>query len=162
MIKTTRIDTVFVLLIFCVFTASVLMVLMLGGSVYKNVTEMARDGYDERTCLAYVWTKVKNNDDSGNVYVGDFQGLSVLCLEENYDGAVYQTMIYLYDGWVRELYSEAGLEFYPEAGVAVIQADSMNLEQLDDGLIEIGVGSESLLLFPRADTGTPKGDNLDE
>lgn len=154
MIKTTRIDTVFVLLIFCVFAASVLMVLMLGGNVYKNVTETARDKYDERTCLSYVWTKVKNNDESGRVYVGDFQGISVLCLEENYDDAVYQTMIYLYDGWVRELYSEVGLEFNPEDGVSVIKTNSMGFEQLDDGLIKVEVGSESLLVFPRANAGT--------
>lgn len=162
MVKTTRVDTIFVLIIFCVFAASVLMVLMLGGSVYKNVTEMARDGYDERTCLAYVWSKVKNSDESGMVYVGDFQGISVLCLEENYNGATYQTMIYLYDGWVRELYSEAGLEFYPEDGVAVIQADSMDFEQFDRGLIKVEVGSENLLVFPRAGSGMSQGGTPDE
>ena len=47
-----KIDTIFVLLIFCIFAVSVLMVLMLGANTYKNMTEISRDGQDERTVLS--------------------------------------------------------------------------------------------------------------
>ena len=39
-IKSSRVDTVFVLIIFCVFAISMLLVLMLGASIYKNMTEI--------------------------------------------------------------------------------------------------------------------------
>ena len=97
MVKSTgknRIETVFVLVIFSVFALSVLMVLMLGASAYKKMTEISREGQDERTLLSFIWTKVKNGDEAGNVYVGDFYGKPALHFEEEYSGVKYETVIY--------------------------------------------------------------------
>ena len=105
MVKSTgknKIETVFVLVIFSVFALSVLMVLMLGASVYKNMTEISRAGQDERTVLSFIWTKVKNGDKAGNVYVGEFCGLPALCFDEDYSGVTYRTVIYYIETcWVR-------------------------------------------------------------
>jgi len=64
MMKATRgkrIDTIFVLIIFCIFAVSVLIVLMLGAGIYRNMNDISNDGRDERTALSYLWKKVKNN-----------------------------------------------------------------------------------------------------
>lgn len=149
-VRGQKIDTVFVLIIFCIFASSVLIVLMLGGSIYKNMADISQAGYDERTCLSYIWTKVKNGDEAGKIYVDDFNGQAALCLDEVYDGVTYRTVIYYYDGWVRELFSEAGLALAPEDGVAVIKTDSLAFEQLQDGLIKAAAGAGSLLISPRS------------
>lgn len=152
-----RIDTIFVLVVFCAFAASVLMVLMLGGSVYRNITEESQEGYEQRTCLSYIWTKVKNGDSAGSIYVGDYHGLSALCLEKDYGGVIYQTVIYHYEGWVREILYESGLEFYPEDGQQVIEAESLSFEALENGMIKAvcsdGGKEMSLFISPRAQTG---------
>lgn len=147
------IDTVFVLIIFCIFAASVLAVLMLGGSIYKNMADISQDGYEERTCLSYVWTKVKNGDEAGKILLGDFDGQNVLLLKEEYDGVAYQTMIYYYDGWVRELFCEEGLNFAPEDGTPVIKTTSLSFTALENGLIKAEAGSGSLLISPRGSAG---------
>ena len=145
-----RIDTVFVLLIFSVFALSVLMVLMLGARIYNNMTDMTREGQDERTLLSYIWTKVKNNDKAGSVYVGEFCGLSALCIDEKFDETPYRTVVYQYDGWVYELFSETGIEFLPEDGIKVMMIDDLKFEEYEYGLIKISTGETSLLLSPRA------------
>jgi len=155
-IRGQRIDTVFVLIIFCVFAVSVLMVLMLGASTYGHITEMSREDSAERTIISYVWTKVKNSDEAGNVSVGDFHGLPSLFIDEQYDGVRYRTVVYHYSGWVYELFSEEGLEFLPEDGVRVTAASDLGFEAMDSGLIRVTSGTRSLLVSPRS-TATGAG-----
>lgn len=144
-----RIDTIFVLLIFCVFAISVLMVLLLSANTYKNVTELTREGYTDHSVLSYIWTKVKNGDDTGLVYIGDFNGSPALFIDEKYGETLYQTAVYQYDGWLYELFCEAGLELYPDDGSQIIKLDDLKFEQLENGLIKVSSGNSSLLLFPR-------------
>jgi hypothetical protein len=145
-----RIDTVFVLIIFCVFAVSVLMVLMLSASIYQNITEMTQTGQDERIVLSYIWTKVKGNDDAAKVSVGEFHGRSALYFDEVFDSTTFRTMIYYHDGWVYELFSDTSLDFYPEDGERIIRVESLSFEQLDYGIIRISSGSRSLLVTMRS------------
>ena len=90
----SKVDTVFVLIIFSVFALSVLLVLMLGARVYKNMTDITSENQEERTFISYVWTKVKNGDKNGSARAGEFGGLSALCFDEVIGGDSYQTVIY--------------------------------------------------------------------
>ena len=146
-----KIDTVFVLIIFSVFALSVLMVLMLGAKVYKNMTDMTREGQDERTLLSYIWTKVKNNDEAGSIYIGEFSGLPALCFDENINDTKYQTVIYHYKGWVYELFSEIGDEFLPEDGIKIMQINDLTFEEQGYGLIKASSGARTLLISPRSE-----------
>jgi hypothetical protein len=141
------------LMIFCVFTMTALTALMLGAGAYKNVTGISGEGYDDRVCMSYIWTKVKNRDEAGSVYVSGFHGLPALRLDEEYDSVTYHTIIYPYKGWVYELFFEEGLEFSPEDGAPVIKNESLSFEQLENGLIKASVGSESVFILPRGKTG---------
>ena len=145
-----KIDTVFVLIIFSVFALSVLMVLMLGASVYKNMSETSRDGQDERTLLSYIWTQVKNRDGDGDLYIGKFDGLTALCYDEVFGDSTYQTVVYHYDGWVYELFYDTELEFFPEEGQKVMEIAEMKLEEQEYGIIKVSSGEKSILIYPRA------------
>ena len=152
MLKTTgknRVETVFVLVIFSVFALSVLMVLMLGAGVYKNMTEISRESQDERIALSFIWTKVKNGDEAGKVYVGEFSGMPALCFDSEYGDADYRTVIYHYDGWVYELFSEIGYDFGPEDGVKIFAIESLSFAEAEYGMIKVTAGDRSLLISPR-------------
>jgi len=126
------------------------MVLMLGANTYSNITEMSRDEHAERTVLSYIWTKVRNSDEGGNIRVTAFHGLPALYIGEEAGGIVYSTLIYHYDGWVYELFCEADLEFDPIDGVKMIQAELLQFEELEHGLIRVSAGGRSLLISPRS------------
>ena len=148
-VRGQRIDTIFVLIIFCIFAVSVLMVLMFGASIYQNMTEISREDHDERTVLSYIRTKVRTSDE-GNLYVGEFQGLPALCYDEEIGEVLYHTFIYHYNGCVYELFSEADLDFYPEDGTKIMELDDLSFEALDNRLIKVSAGTKQLLLFPRS------------
>jgi len=145
-----RIDTVFVLVIFCVFAISVLMVLMLGANIYQNVNGMTQEGYGEHLALSYIWTKVKNGDDSGKVLIEDFDGRPALCFDEEYSQVEYRTLIYYYNGWIYELFSEKDLGLSPQDGTQILRIDELNFETLNHGIIRVSTGASSLLISPRS------------
>jgi len=137
------------LMVFCIFAMLVLTVLVLGASAYRSITATAREGSDERTGLSYVWTMVKNNDNAGNVYVDDFNGLPALIMTEALDDSIYQTIIYHYEGWIYELFTEKSNIFPAGVGVRVMQVESMHFLQLDDGNILVESGDISVFITPR-------------
>jgi len=149
-IKNRNIDTVFVLIVFGIFAFSVLMVLMLGAGVYRNINEISRSKQDEHTVASYVWTKIKNFDSKDSITVGSFGDSSALFIAEEIGNVQYQTIIYKYDGWLHELFSEKALEFSPQNGRRIVQIDEMEFSYADNGLIEITTGDKKLLILPRA------------
>ncbi|MCL2425905.1 MAG: DUF4860 domain-containing protein [Oscillospiraceae bacterium] len=153
------IDTVFVLIVFSVFAISVLMVLMLGASIYRNINEISTERQNEHTALAYIWTKTRNFDQADGMSVGDFNGVSALLIDENINGTHFRTIIYNYDGWLLELFSDASLEFSLNDGVPVVPADGLHFDAIEHGLIQVTIGDMSLYLSPRSGAGCPNNES---
>ena len=149
--RNRRIDTIFVLIVFSVFALSVLMVLTFGASIYKNINSIAREGQNERTVLSYVRSKIKNNDGVDNIVVGDFHGYPALYVYEEIGMTKYQTIIYHYDGWLYEIFTEITLEFFPEDGMRIASINRLGFDEMTGGLIKITAGELFLLLSPRGD-----------
>ena len=127
-----KIDSVFTLLIFCAFSIAVLMVLIFGARVYEDIIAQNQDSENQRITVAYIEAKIRHNDTLDNIYVDSFKGyteetaIDTLYLEEDYGTHTYHTMIYLADGWVRELYCEKGLNFNPDDGSKIVEAEALN------------------------------------
>ena len=147
-IRGQRLDTVFVLIIFSVFAVSVLIVLMLGASIYRNISDVSNEGADERSVLAYIWTKSKNFNEAGMISVTGFHGMDVLAIIEVLGGMEYQTLVYYHDGWLCELFTEKGLGLSPGDGVRVMRLESLAFESVEYGLIRVTAGDRSLLISP--------------
>jgi hypothetical protein len=138
------------LLLFCVFAVSVFTVLALGVGVYDKVAKNGGEGRSERMCLSYVWTKIKNADVAGRVYLSEIGGVPALCLEEDLGGRKFCTMIYHYGGSVRELFFEVGKEYSPESGVEIIKSGPLEFSELENGLIKATSGAESIYIMRRS------------
>ena len=149
----SRTDTVFVLLIFCVFATSVFLVLMLGASTYQNMSEISGQGQNERVLLSYIRTKIRNADSGGRIYISSHHGIPALSIGEVLDDRYFVTLIYLYDGWVRELFHEEGLDFMLGESIPVIRVDSLEFENAENGLIRVSTDYGSMLILPRTESG---------
>lgn len=133
-------DSVFSLLVFAVFTACILLVLLLGVRSYQKVEEAGGEAFDRRIGLHYIQAKLRRNDRAAGVEAGPFSPqypqIQSLLLHEDLEGTDYTTRIYFYDGYIRELFSETGLELDPEAGQQVLAAGGLELE-LENGLLNV-------------------------
>ena len=123
------------LLLFGVFAACVMSVLLTGAAAYQRMTERDRSSYESRTAAQYIATRVRQADRAGGVTMGAFGGSDALELWETVDGEDYLTRVYCYDGWLRELFSGAGGDFAPADGEKVLEADSLTLTLSPAGLL---------------------------
>jgi len=153
MIKAKRgrsIDSIFVLIIFSIFAFSVLMVLMLGASIYRNIHDISRSGEDERIALSFVRTKIRNMDNYDSISVGEFDGTTALFIYRTIGGRLFRTVIYNSDGYIYELFAEASLTLTGATGMRIAPAPSLNFEKTEFGLLRVSAGDLSILLSPRA------------
>lgn len=128
-------------------------VTLMGTGVYRSVADDAETNSAQRTALSYVVNQVRRAD-AGGVAVGSFGGGDALRLTETAeDGSVYVTLIYCFDGALRELYMEEGAGLTPEDGMAVLALSSLSLAVSEGGGLDISAGdgasSWSVTLYPR-------------
>jgi hypothetical protein len=149
-VRKHRVDTIFVLVVFVVFAASVLMVLMLGGNIYKSTSALSGEGYDERTVLSYIWAKVKHSDVAGMVYLDDYEDITMLTMDEvDHNGRVWRTLIFYADGWLHELTMRAGHFPGLDAGQRIIRTLPLFFDDAGGGLIRASVDGRNLYIYPR-------------
>ncbi len=143
-----NIDGLIALVLFGVFAACILSVLLTGANAYKNLTELDRESFARRTCVQYIATKVRQAESGESVYVVDFGGTDALCIEENIGSRTYITRIYCYDGWLREIFTSSSTESIPNDGEKILEAESADFS-IDSGLLKVsltdGEGSSSEL-----------------
>ena len=150
-------DVLLILLLFGVFAVSILAVLLSGAGAYRRLTERDDRAYDRRTAAQYVATRVRQADRAGGISVRTFEGCPALILSEEIEGELYETRIYHYDGYIRELFVLAEDEFLPEDGEKVLPAGSLLVYEEEPGLqirilTEDGLWQE-LRLAPRSGEG---------
>lgn len=141
--RTHIVDVVFTLVLFCVFVASVLMVLLSGAGVYRGIAETMEKSYEERTCLQYIEAKLRHFSGEGNIALTDFGDSSALMLSQEIEGTVYSTYIYYHDGVIKELFAESSLEFSPQDGLDIIRAQGISFDWVSENLIRIDCTGES-------------------
>lgn len=148
------IDILFTLALFCVFAGAALMVVLIGANVYKKTVSTMDANFSMRTSVTYVSAKIRQNDTYAAVYLDELDGLPALVMEQDVDGQIYETWIYHYDGSLRELFVRKGNAAEAAHGMAIVEIDYFEVNQLADGLLELVSWSadgsnERLLVSPR-------------
>jgi len=141
-IKPRSFDVIFTLLLFCLFTFTVMTTLISGVSVYKNTEELMLSRYEERTALAYIITKVHNYDIQGNITVKKFGETDALIFTETIGGIDYLTYIYCHEGWLRELFIDEFAEFEAHMGENIVEAEKLNFTMKTSDLVYIRYESD--------------------
>lgn len=144
-----QLDGLVALLLFGMFAASVLVVLLTGADAYRRLTRRDEAAYDYRTCAQYVATRVRQADTAGNVAVTEFGSAAALVLSEPEDEG-YATWVYCYNGWLMELYASVSGGFAPEDGERIAEIGGLELS-LENGLLTVTVediqGEQTVLKF---------------
>ena len=117
-------SSLLVLLLFAVFAVCILSVLLTSADTYRRLSDRDQDSYGRRTAAQYITTKVRQADRQDAVSVRSFEGQAALVLTEEIDGEQYETLIYSYDGYLRELFTSVGGEMLPEDGEKIMEANS--------------------------------------
>ena len=72
--RSSVIDVLFTLALFCVFCASALAVVLIGADVYTSTARNMDQNFSARTAVSYVAEKVRQSDAAGAVALGEIGG----------------------------------------------------------------------------------------
>ncbi len=140
--KESKLTDLIALMVLLVFALCIMMVLLMGTRVYQRLLDKGAAGFTDRMSVRYITTRVHQAE---KVSVGDFEGCSALVIPEEVDGEVYNTLVYWYDGYIRELFcvEDAGLD--PEDGEKVLETEEV-LFSAEGDLLTAQLGSRQLKL----------------
>lgn len=123
---------------------------LLSSGVYRQIVDGADRVSARRTALSYLVGQVRRADHADGIAYGDFGGNDALFLREN----GYITILYQYDGMLRELYMEEDGGLTPADGMEVTPLSKLLVEAQDNTLsiaVTDGDGQEyAVSLTPRS------------
>ena len=140
--KRWNITGLMALTVFEVFALCVVLVLLSGAQVYRGLTERGEENFSSHTAACYLTTRIRQAE---SVTVGDFEGCHALIIPEQIDGTTYLTRVYVYDGYLRELYCAENADLQPQDGEKVLPAEVLEVT-LRDGLLTMELDGQMLFL----------------
>lgn len=141
--KNFIVDILFVLALFAVFTLSALMLVSIGAEVYRHTTKDMSGNYESRTSISYITEKIRQNDNiisEKNIGITAISGKQALILAQEIEGEIYYTYLYLFDGYLKELFVQSDTYLEEEllaAGHNIIPLNEFRLEQPKNDLFSI-------------------------
>ena len=128
------VDIIFILSLFCIFTAGALLVVLMGADVYQGITKDMDHNYSSRSSISYVTEKIRQHDSEGQIFVGDLENEPALILTQNYNNDTYETWIYRDGNHLKEIMVAAGTQVNPGDGQELMEVTDFQLEAADQSI----------------------------
>ena len=122
-------DTIFVLILFAVFVITALFISATGALAYKKAVGQMETRFNRQTCVSYITAKLRANNESGKISIGELNGINALCITDIFGGEEYVTYIYQCDGMVREMFCSAEISLDPNTGSALTEAKALEFSR---------------------------------
>lgn len=126
---------------------------LLGSGVYRGVVAAADRNYIQRTALSYLVNQIRR---ASSVEVGSFELSPALDLSAPEEEGDYHTVLYVYDGQLRELYAQRDAGLTPADGTVILPLEELSIT-LNDGLITLTATQDgepfSTCVAPRVSAG---------
>lgn len=105
---------------------------LLAAGVCQDVEDSSQENFTHRTALSYLMNQVRRADAAGELALGTFGGQDALFLTESLEGTQWITVLYCWEGALRELYTEAGTQLTPADGLVVTELQDLTITQTED------------------------------
>ena len=121
---------------------------LMGSSVYRGVAAASDRHYTARTAVSYLANQLRQGDRADSVAVTRFGDGDALMVTEG----DYYTLLYCYEGQLRELFAETGSGMTAADGLPILALDALEIS-VEEGLVRLHVSGEDaeaeLSLSPR-------------
>jgi len=114
-------QTLFALLIACVFTAASLLLVVLGADSYRNSLHSITVNHQIRAALSYTANQIRSADNAESISIESLDGRQVLLIRSEQAERNGNTYLYFRDGYLMELFSGGQDPFEPEYGEKITE-----------------------------------------
>ena len=136
--KKSKLDTIFVMMVFMLFICCLLLVTLAFAKVYKKSAERINNRFESGTAVSFVMRNLQSFDKENSIAVKSIDERQVLCLYESIDNAEYVTYIYENDGMLCELFLQENFPFIADNGEVMLPCDSFEIS-IDNGTVSFSL-----------------------
>lgn len=153
-----KVDFLFVLSLFCVFTVTSLLVVIIGANVYHSTVTHMEDTYSTRTALSYVTEKIRRHDEQGMISLTELDGVPALMLYDHSEDASYVTYIYSDGGSLLEFTVNDPSRASSGMGQEILKVRDFSITAMQNGFLLLSAedtqkNTLSLYIHPRNSSG---------
>ena len=123
------IEVVFTMVTFLVYAMVLLMFVSLGATVYRSVTQQMELHQTQRTAENYLREKVRQNDRTGDVSIGEIEGVPALQIGQTVGGKEYVTYIFTEGGSLKELLVSAEKKAKMSDGTVLLSMEEVSFAE---------------------------------
>lgn len=143
---------VFTVLLFLLFCAALLTVLVVGTNVYRSLAA-ATDATDTARMQGTLIANAVRAHDAASAARVDVSpgGGPMLVLAEHLDSGEYEMRLYLQDGWIVEEYAPAGTAAGSVSATQLVASDTFDVSWEGNALLAITTDAGVTYVAPRSD-----------
>lgn len=132
--RRSSINGLLLFLIYGMFALFSLFLVVIGAKVYREIVTTREENTAIRTAFSYVANKLRMNTGGfDGIYLEEREQISVLVLRGEKAAEGYETLIYYYDGALRECFTPTEQPFSPTAGEIIMKTGPVTIEQTEPG-----------------------------
>ncbi len=132
-------DILFVITLFCLYLVCTLTLCIIGINVYQKTINDSESNYNVRTSVLYITEKSRQNLSEQSIRIDEVNGSSALVLSQTIEGSVYDTWMYVEDGYLCEVLMPQGSEVIADIGQKIMPMDTLELSIDENSVLTIGV-----------------------
>ena len=143
--RSSVVDVLFTLALFCVFSATALGITLIGSKVYSNSAKAMENRFNSSTAISYMKEKIHQHDHLGGITVEEIDGRSILVLTDETKQGKFKTLIYQDGGVLKELFVPFDSKVGLSAGQTIVPVKEFRIKAVESGLYKITiVGTDSI------------------
>ena len=125
----TLVELVLVMFLLIMVAFFVFAVTGAGSQTYLRLQDRQERISDLRTGLSYIDVKIRSHDRTGSLAVETepIGGSPAVTIRQDIDGAFYTTWIFVYDGYLCELFISTDIPFDPALASRIVRVDGMTI-----------------------------------
>lgn len=127
-------DTAFILVLLATFAITSFFVIIIGARQYHSIADRMTKNYETRTASSYLVEKFHQHDISGAVSITEIDGIPALSFAQEINQQTYHTLIYAYDGYLREITVSKDSSIQPDAGQKIIELSQFTITECTNNL----------------------------
>ena len=127
-------DTAFILALLALFSITSFFVIIIGARQYHSIADRMTENYETRTAASYLVEKFRQHDVTDSVSITELDGIPAIAFTQEINGQTYQTLLYTYENYLREITISKDSTIHPDAGQKIIEAKQMVITVCTDNL----------------------------
>jgi hypothetical protein len=131
------IDVFFIISLLFGFVFCAVLIIALGASIYQRGVDSSTSNFDKRTASTYIVQKLRQCDEYGAISTGEIDDIPALTITKTVNGTSYTIYMYVYNGYLMEVFARTDTDISPQSGQRIIKMQSMDVKISSSNLISV-------------------------